>query len=149
MPKPPPTSGVTTRSVSGAILSTALARMSRTRCEPWLPSVSVYRPDGASYSATTARVSRKLVTRRWLTMLSETVLAAAANAAAVARASPSVISKAALPARSGHTCGAPGLRASSAPTTWGSGCQSIVIASAASFACSMVSATMKATASPT
>jgi hypothetical protein len=89
------------------------------------------------------------VTRRWFTTSSETTFAAAANASAVACFSPIVISKAALPARSGHTRGAPGASAARAPIVWGSGSQSIVIASTASFACSIVSATMKAMASPT
>ena len=82
-------------------------------------------------------------------MLSVTILAAAAKALAVAAGSPSVASKAALPARSGHTSGAPGASAAGALITCGSGVQSIDMASAASLPCSTVSATMKATASPT
>ncbi len=90
-----------------------------------------------------------MVTSRWLTMVSSTTFAARAKASFVAAASPTATSKARLPGRSGQTCGASFFRAASAPVTCGSGCQSTAIASAASFAAASVSATTKATESPT
>jgi len=93
-----------------------------------------------------------LATSRWLTSVSDTVRAALAKARAVASASPSSVSNARLPRAAiagGHTSGAPGANAATAPTTRGSASHSIAIASAASRAWSSVCATTKATASPT
>ncbi len=41
MPKPPPTSWVTTRSPEGGTLKTLSARMRRTTATPWVPAISV------------------------------------------------------------------------------------------------------------
>ena len=54
VPKPPPTSLVTTRSLSGGIFRITSARSVWTTVSPWLPSCSVNRSAAASYSATRA-----------------------------------------------------------------------------------------------
>ena len=83
MPKPPPTSGVTTRSLVPADLQESRRRARRRRpCAPWLPAYSVKRSLAASYSATAARGSIGVRRRsRLLTSSSVTLCAALANAA--------------------------------------------------------------------
>ena len=83
VPNPPPTSGVTTRMRWGSTFRMCLARILRMSWLPWLPRVRVQRFVDASNSATQARGSRKLVTRRLLTRLSEITRCAASKALSV------------------------------------------------------------------
>ena len=91
----------------------------------------------------------KLVTTRGLTMEISATACAFANAASAAFLSPIETSNSTLPGLSGQTCGAPFFTALTTPTTAGSGVHLTSIASIASRAWSIVSATTKATASPT
>src|SRR2546423_12783229 len=91
----------------------------------------------------------KLVMTRGLMIDIPATACALAKAASAAFLSPIETSNSTLPGLSGQTCGAPGLTALTRPTTEGSGVHLTSIASIASRAWSMVSATTKATASPT
>ena len=82
-------------------------------------------------------------------MVTETVRWAFSKALAVASASPRWTSPQRLPAMSGQTCAAPGFSASTASMIGSREVHSISMASAASLARSSVSATTKATPSPT
>ena len=88
MPKEPPTFGVRTRTFSFATprMREAIApRMPKAPCEPtWM----VCRSLSGSYSATAARGSSGLTTRRLFESLSLVTWAAAANAASTLAASP-------------------------------------------------------------
>ena len=67
----------------GSTFRMCLARILRMSWLPWLPRVRVQRFVDASNSATQARGSRKLVTRRLLTRLSEITRCAASKALSV------------------------------------------------------------------
>src|SRR6185295_9988634 len=121
VPKPPPTSGQITRIFSIGIFNTMPHRISRSRWLPWLPMVSVRWSRLASYSATAARVSMKLVMTRGLTIDTSATACAFAKAASVACLSPTGTSNSTLPGLSGQTCGAPCLTALTRPTTDGIG----------------------------
>src|SRR4051812_7775231 len=91
----------------------------------------------------------KLVMTRGLTIVTSATACALAKAASVAFLSPTGTSNSTLPGLSDQTSGAPCLTALTTPTTEASGVHFPSIASIASRAWSMVSATTKATASPT
>ena len=91
----------------------------------------------------------ELVVRRLITMRWRTIWSAVVKARSTAALLPSSWRKAWLSGHSSHTGGAPGATASAAEVTAGSGSYSTSIASAASLASAMVSATIKATGSPT
>src|SRR5262245_57507826 len=93
------------------------------------------------------RGSIELTTTRLLTSSSVTTRAALENAASVALASPMSLSQSTTMLRGmwSKSCGAPGLIASLASVTAGSGSYSTSIASAASRAAVKVSATTNAT----
>ncbi len=120
VPKPPPTSGVTTRSRSFGQPSTP-ATTSRTSWLPCEPSVSMIRLVCGSTSARQARGSMKFATTRLFTRSSETVRAAVANTASVAAASPTAASNAQLVPICGHTTGASLRCACAIPTVASSG----------------------------
>jgi hypothetical protein len=76
MPKPPPTSGVTTRNFSGGRLKTLPASRFFTSQEPWVPQWRVNLPSADSYSAVAARPSMLATTTRLFTTVSRVTWAA-------------------------------------------------------------------------
>src|SRR5215831_11441563 len=96
-----------------------------------------------------ARGSIGLETSRLLTMSRRVTWCARAKAASTAASSPICQSKQMLLGAFSKSCGLPGLIASSEVTTAGSGLYKTSTSSAASFACSSVSAITTATGSPT
>ena len=90
-----------------------------------------------------------LTTMRLLTSGRRVTCAALAKASATFAESPAWKSRQTLPGASSKTWGAPTAVAARASVTAGSGSMSTSTASAASFACARVSATTKATGSPT
>jgi hypothetical protein len=76
MPKPPPTSGVTTRTSEGSTFRTLPASRFLTSQEPWVPAWMVKRPVAASYSAPQARPSMEATTTRLFTTVSRVTWAA-------------------------------------------------------------------------
>ncbi len=149
MPKPPPTSGVSTRSCGTGILSTPSARRRRTTATPWVLAMRVYRPSAGSQRPMAARGSIAAGARRVSSSRTRATCAAPAKAASTAAASPSAQSKATLPGASGQIARAPGASAASTSAAAGSASRSTTTAPAASAACSGVSAIAIATASPT
>ncbi len=101
MPKPPPTSPTSTRTLSCAMPSTSSHNVSRSPVGVWLLARSVMRPLAASKLASNARGSMGQGASRWLTRSSATTCAACAKAFAVAATSPWRISAATLPVASG------------------------------------------------
>ena len=116
-------------------------------CAVWHPRVRVQVSASESWLASADRGSRKTGETRLLTSVTSTTCAAAANAASVASRSPCSRSKVTLRGLSSHT-GVEGARACSYVVTAGRGSYSTVTASAASSACTSVSATTIATGSP-
>ena len=100
MPKPPPTSPTRTRTCFCSSPGSAAAMPLRTAVGIWLLMRTTSRPLAASNEATTLRGSSETGATRWLTTSISTRTAARANAAAVAAASPWLISAAMLSAAS-------------------------------------------------
>ena len=92
MPKPPPTSPTTTRSLSVGQPKASLHSVSRTPLGIWLLMRSVTRP--FSKLPSTLRGSSEVGARRWFTRSSATTCAAWAKAAVQASALPWRISAA-------------------------------------------------------
>ena len=93
MPKPPPTSGVTTRKWLFGSLKTTSASRFCTSQDPWVLVVSVQCAFAGSYSATAARASMLATTTRLFTTVRRVTWAALANSASVFCRSPACQSK--------------------------------------------------------
>ena len=117
MPKPPPTSPTTTRTLACVRPGIRSANELRTPLGIWLLMRRVRR--SPSLQASTLRGSIVTGARRWFTRSSATVCAAEANAAAARAASPCRISAQTLSGASGHSAGAPGAVARSTSLTAG------------------------------
>ncbi len=146
MPNEPPTLPVSTRTWSRSAFSGTRSR-SRMPKAPWQPSRSTKRP--SSIFASAERGSIAATTMRLLRGLSFVTCAALAKASATFSGSPKWKSRITLPATVSCTKGAPSAAALLASVTAGSVSTSRNTISAASFACLAVSATTKATGSPT
>ena len=148
MPKPPPTSGVSTRTFSAGTLRMSASGPVNSQ-PPWVQLCSVTCPLAASNSPIAARGSIGLATRRLLMIRTLVTWAAPASAVSTASGSPCCQSKARLAGTSSCTRGLPGSAAVSVSTTAGSDLYSTATSSAASLAWVRVSATTNATWSPT
>ena len=141
-------SGAMHRTLCSGIPVTKAVSSSRWMCGVWLDIQTVYSSVPGLYQPISPRVSIEFGMRRWLTMRWRTTTSAPSMAASVPDLSPTVHSNTTLFGAFSWSCGAPGSIALSASTTVGSGSQSTVMASVASYAWASVSATTAATPSP-
>jgi len=121
MPKPPPTSGVTTRNFSGGSLNTLAASRFFTSQDPWVPQWRVNLPSAASYSAVAARPSRLATMTRLFTTVSRVTWSALETSSSALALSPASQSKQTLLSMPSHTVGAPGSCATARSVTEGRG----------------------------
>ena len=119
MPKPPPMSRTSTRTLSLGILRMTSASRSRVTDGFWLPMWTMMR--SPSHSAITARGSMAFTISRWCTMSIDTTWAACLKAASALAASPKRLKPTRLPGAPCQICGASGFSASSISVTDGSG----------------------------
>ncbi len=89
MPKPPPMSRTTTRTLSLGIFRMTSHRVSRVTEGFWLPIWTISR--SFSHSAMTARGSMAFTIRRWCTMSSDTTWAALLKASSALAWSPNLL----------------------------------------------------------
>ncbi len=120
MPKPPPTSPTTTRTLCALMPGSASTSELRTPVGIWLLNRTVRRDVAASKSASTVRGSIGAGARRWFSTSTVTVWAARWNACAAAAASPCRASAAMLSGAASHSTGAPGVIARTGSVTAGS-----------------------------
>ena len=146
-PKPPPTSGATTRIWFWG-RPRATARSRRRTWGAWVVAQTWMPPVTGSGAARHARASRGIPARRWLTMRCRTIRSARGKAAS---GSPAlmVFVCSTFPGASSKSWGAPAASAAKTSVTAGSGSHSTWTSPAASTATASEVATTAATASPT
>ena len=146
MPKPPPTSGVTTRKASSGSRKRCSANCKRSECPPWLAVVSVKRLP--SHSPTAVRASIEATISRLFSIRNLSDFGAWRSAASVLLWSPSRHRNDVFAGASGQICWADSECARAVSTTAGRSLYSTRIASAPSLAAASVSPTTNATGWP-